>query len=435
MNRHALVVGINNYQAERLANLQAPAQDAEAMALLLEKYGDFKVTRLPEAIHRETGSPYVGKTLDLTLAQLEDQLGKLFKPQGRNIPDTALFYFSGHGLRRTSCLEEGFLATSDVYPEARFFGLSLQWLRRLLQSSPVKQQIVWLDCCYSGELLNISEANPGEAGDVRDRCFIAACREFEPAYSDKDSSMLTEKLLAALDPNRCPEPWVTNFSLVDYLDRQFQDPNQRPVFSNFGQSINLTRITRQEVIATPSTPLSEAKNTICPYKGLAYFDCNEEDPKYFFGREELTDKLIDKVRQSNFLALVGVSGSGKSSVLRAGLLHQLKLGRRLGGSHDWEIKIMVPGERPLENLALAFVDSNLQGLDRAEQLEKAERLLKEGADGLRRLIQSSHSPKIVLAMDQFEETFTLCEDLSAREKFIQTAIVGVLDKTADGHAG
>jgi len=168
---------------------------------------------------------------------------------------------------------------------------------------------------------------------------------------------------------------------------------------------------------------------------LAYFDCNEEDAKYFFGREELRDKLIDKVRQSNFLALVGVSGSGKSSLLRAGLLHQLKLGRRLGGSHDWEIKIMVPGESPLENLALAFVDSNLQGLDRAEQLEKAERLLKEGADGLRRLIQSSHSPKIVLAIDQFEETFTLCEDLSAREKFIETAIVGVLDKTASGHAG
>ncbi len=301
----------------------------------------------------------------------------------------------------------------------------------MLQSSPVKQQIVWLDCCYSGELFNISEANPGEEGDVRDRCFIAACREFEPAYSDKDSSMLTGKLLAALDPNRCAEPWVTNFSLLHYLDRQFQDPNQRPVSSNFGQPINLTRITRQEVIATPSTPLSEANNTICPYKGLAYFDCNEEDAKYFFGREELTDRLIDKVRQSNFLALVGVSGSGKSSVLRAGLLHQLKLGRRLGGSHDWEIKIMVPGERPLENLALAFVDSNLQGLDRAEQLGKAEGLLKEGADGLRRLIQSSHSPKIVLAIDQFEETFTLCEDLSAREKFIQTAIVGVLDKTTE----
>ncbi|MGL5941189.1 MAG: hypothetical protein ACRC2S_12480 [Waterburya sp.] len=58
MLKDALIVGINSYQAEGLRNLQAPAEDAEAIALILEQHGEFNVTRLPEAIERETQQPY-----------------------------------------------------------------------------------------------------------------------------------------------------------------------------------------------------------------------------------------------------------------------------------------------------------------------------------------------------------------------------------------
>ena len=332
MSRDALVVGLNNYSHSTIPNLTAPAIDGEAIATLLKQQGEFQVWRLPEAVNQGDNSLYIGQELQVSLTTLEDALIKLFKPEGKNIPDTALFYFSGHGIRKTKGITEGFLATSDVNPDMGFNGLSLQWLRRLLQDSPIKQQIVWLDCCHSGELLNIKEADPGEKGYSRDRCFIAASREFEVAYEDvgETISVLTKILIKGLDPKRCPTQWITNYDLVTYIDQHLKGATQRPIYSNFGEPIKLTW--RGE--STQNKEINQPANSrdICPYKGLEYFDCNEEDPKYFKGRDKLTDQLIDKVRQSNFLAIIGASGSGKSSVLRAGLLHQLKLGRKLSGT-------------------------------------------------------------------------------------------------------
>ena len=417
MSRDALVVGINNYQDDNLPDLKAPAIDAEAIAFMLEEYGEFNVWQLPEAIDPDTRKPYVSKTQELSLTQLQKALVKLFKPEGRQVPDTALFYFSGHGLRQDLGIQEGFLATSDVDTNSGFLGLSLRWLRDLLQDSPIRQQIIWLDCCHSGEILNFNKYDPGEQGQARDRCFIAASREFESSYEDLNSnySVLTKVLLDGLDPDRCPQQWITNYSLIEFINQNLRHENQRPVFTNFGSPINLTRT------LDTKTPVSKGQDRgdICPYKGLEYFDCNDEDPKYFYGRETLTDKLIDRVRQNNFLAILGASGSGKSSVLRAGLLHQLKLGRKLAGSENWKIQIMLPGEHPLQNLALSWLDQNLSDTERAIQLNEIKSLLNQGSEGLLTLVQASRANRIILVIDQFEEVFTLCQDLAEREAFFQ----------------
>ncbi|PHM09181.1 caspase family protein [Nostoc sp. 'Peltigera malacea cyanobiont' DB3992] len=172
MSRDALVVGINTYSYARLKNLTAPAQDAEAIAKLLENYCEFNVKRLPAVKDKPNNTICVGQKTGVTLTQLREAIVQLFKPEGRNIPDTALLYFSGHGLRRNQGIQEGFLATSDVNPDLEKWGLPLQWLRQLLQESEVRQQIIWLDCCYSGELLNFEEANPGDRGKGRDRCLL-----------------------------------------------------------------------------------------------------------------------------------------------------------------------------------------------------------------------------------------------------------------------
>ena len=419
MSRDALVVGINTYG--NLQRLDAPAEDAEAIAQLLTDSGEFRVKRIPEAVTDDTVQ--VGRKTKVTLTELEEALVQLFLPQGKTIPDTALFYFSGHGLRKNRGIQEGFLATSDVNPDLGNWGLSLQWLRRLLEESPIRQQIIWLDCCYSGELLNFDEANPGEKGKGRDRCFIAASREFEVSYQDisEPYSVLTKALLQGLDPKRCPDRWVTNYTLIDFLNQQLKSETQRPIFTNFGQEINLTRQWEKATAVVTVSP-----NAICPYKGLAYFDCNEEDPKYFYGRAKLTNQLLDRVRQSNFLAILGASGSGKSSVLRAGLLHQLKLGRQLSGSEQWQTYIMQPGEHPLHSLALAFVDPNLSPVERGKQLGDAEDLIAEGVTGLRRLVQASPS-RVLLVIDQFEEAFTLCRDRDERRKFF-ACLLGALEQ-------
>ncbi len=70
MVRDALVVGINKYQDRELRDLKAPAVDAEAIAQILQDYGEFEVRRFPEAIDRATNKPIVGKTLEVSLNQL-----------------------------------------------------------------------------------------------------------------------------------------------------------------------------------------------------------------------------------------------------------------------------------------------------------------------------------------------------------------------------
>jgi uncharacterized caspase-like protein len=149
MSRDALVVGVNTYEYSRLKSLKAPAEDAEAIARILTEYGDFNVVnRLPAIKDKENDAFRVGRSTTVKLMQFKEALVRLFKPQGENIPDTALLYFSGHGLRQDLGIQEGFLATSDVNPDEDRWGVSLRWLRQLLRESPIRQQIVWLDCCY-----------------------------------------------------------------------------------------------------------------------------------------------------------------------------------------------------------------------------------------------------------------------------------------------
>jgi parallel beta-helix repeat protein len=260
MARDALVVGINTYQYSGLPNLNSPALDAEAIAVLLEQYGDFRVTRLPEAINPEK-QPYIAQGLELGLDNLEKALEKLFMPKGRSIPDTALFYFSGHGLRKQRGVAEGFLASSDCDPQKSFWGLSLRWLRELLAESSIKQQIVLLDCCHSGELFNFNEANPGDRGLARDRCFIAASREFEAAQASLDSeySVFTKVLLEGLKPTGIAN--ITNLSLVNYINQNWGNGTQRPIYSNFGEPIILTSLSKQSFFSDNSSNLITSKKT------------------------------------------------------------------------------------------------------------------------------------------------------------------------------
>ncbi|MGB3495295.1 MAG: pentapeptide repeat-containing protein [Elainellaceae cyanobacterium] len=429
MSRDALVVGINTYT--HLKSLKAPATDAEEIAKILETDGDFQtVRRLPEAIAQtDSNQPVVGETLEVSQLQLKKALKQLFRPDSSQAPDTALFYFSGHGIPDTEGYDKGYLATSDTHPSILETGVSLRWLQWLLSESPVKQQIIWLDCCHSGGLLvNVESANPGH-GERRDRCFIASSRDFEQSWQDLNSpySVLTQALLDGLDPTRLQGRWVDSFALVDYVNQALKGELQKPICTNFGEAINLTRTWQVE---TDTIKTATEANEICPYKGLEYFDFNDEDPKYFFGRDQLTGQLLDQVRTSNFMALVGASGNGKSSVLRAGLLHQLKLGRRITGSDQWRIRLTRPDRQPLRNLALAFVDENAPDLERAEQLGRSERLIEKGADGLRRLVQTDSAPKVILVIDQFEEVFTRCENVEEREQFF-ACIMGALAETEE----
>lgn len=427
MSRDALIVGINNYQY--FPTLRAPAVDAEAIATCLEQHGNFnKIQRMPELIEQTNGNKTsaISSTQTVSRRHLKKAIKQLFRPGSTQAPETALLYFSGHGMQDTEGYNKGYLAASDTNPDDPDSGISLRWLQWLLSESEVKQQIVWLDCCHSGSfLIKLDEANPGH-DENRDRCFIASSRDFELSWEDLNSSysVLTKALLEGLDPTRLPGRWINSSALVTYINQTLKGELQVPVCTMFGEAINLTRNLH---LKSKSTVQNDS-NAVCPYKGLDYFEDNDVDYQYFYGRQALTDELLDAVRKSNFVAIVGASGSGKSSVLRAGLLYQLRQGVRISGSDQWEIRLMVPGDNPCHSLSSIFVDSNTDSLERALQLEKAETLLKNRADGLRRLVETLNAERMMLIIDQFEEVFTLCQDDAERQRFFDT-VLGALATT------
>jgi WD40 repeat protein len=140
---------------------------------------------------------------------------------------------------------------------------------------------------------------------------------------------------------------------------------------------------------------------ICPYQGLAAF--TEADAEFFFGREALVADLVNHLRGNpRFLAVVGPSGSGKSSVVQSGLLPALLLGE-VPGSEDWHLLPFRPGT----DLFAALTDAGLD-VPRESKLQAAVCTFLEAHPQVKRLL---------LFADQFEELFALCSE-SMQERFL-----------------
>ena len=151
----------------------------------------------------------------------------------------------------------------------------------------------------------------------------------------------------------------------------------------------------------------------CPYKGLEVFE--EEDAGLFFGRERLVEELIGRVKESRTVFITGPSGSGKSSLVRAGLIHALKAGA-IKSSGRWLYETMKPGREPLKDLALAF--SRLKGPDRADYFQAHANetdILHRCAESV---LSGRRDQRFVLFVDQFEEVFTQVNQEAERLAFL-----------------
>ena len=154
-----------------------------------------------------------------------------------------------------------------------------------------------------------------------------------------------------------------------------------------------------------------------PYKGLQAFQIADEQD--FFGREKLTRKLLSRLDQSGefsrFLAVIGPSGSGKSSLVRAGLIPALWRGD-LSGSERWYITDLVPGVHPLDELEVALIQVAANRPENlGEQLTRNERGLVRAAQ----IILPDDDSELVIVIDQFEEVFTLVEHETDRTHFLE----------------
>jgi DNA-binding SARP family transcriptional activator/WD40 repeat protein len=175
----------------------------------------------------------------------------------------------------------------------------------------------------------------------------------------------------------------------------------------------LTDARRPPVAADAGPPTSD----VCPYKGLARF--NVADAPYFCGRERLIATLVARLAVAQFVGVVGASGSGKSSLLRAGLLAALGDGA-LPGSESWPTVVCTPRTDPLGSLAYALAP--LVGRP-APELRRLLEASPEEVEGLARAALGDHSEaRLVVVLDQFEELVTACRDRDARQRLVDVVI-------------
>ena len=141
---------------------------------------------------------------------------------------------------------------------------------------------------------------------------------------------------------------------------------------------------------------------ICPYRGLMAF--TEADAKFFFGRDELVEELAEHLRHSSkLLAVVGSSGSGKSSLVQAGLIPHL---RQVAGFEKSQVVYFRPGAAPLDALRRALAACQIAIKPSCGIVEMADQI-----------VETSRTGRVVLLADQFEEVFALSPD-SERMQFI-----------------
>jgi DNA-binding SARP family transcriptional activator len=167
-----------------------------------------------------------------------------------------------------------------------------------------------------------------------------------------------------------------------------------------------------------------------PFKGLQFFDV--PDSELFFGREALTAKLVQRLQETNFLSvIIGASGSGKSSLVRAGvvpaiwkgnnLFHGIPLTEQTAG---WKIHIITPNAHPLEALAIELTRDSESVTAATTLVDDLSREPRSLYFFLTRQFQATPC-RTLLVVDQFEELFTLCRDDFEREAFIDNLLMAL----------
>ena len=356
-----------------------------ALSQIWQSAGDFELRYFPQ-----TNEPW--SRVKGAIANLNSH------PRQDSEISTVLLYLRGK--IETTAMGESWL----VLPEG--MRLSRSWLRNVLKSSPATQQIVILDC-YGDPVEEWIEDLRLSAD--RGQCLIAVnappsnCQQFAETVLETLQNADAEAGLAIA-------AWITQLQIA-------------LAGSKIVPQVWLSGTQGAIELLTPNRVVSGRQPCdlgICPYMGLQAFD--EANAEYFYGREGLVQKLLGRLNHRSTVAVVGASGSGKSSVVRAGLIAQLRQGQQIPGSDRWWLGCLRPGEQPLRALAKLLGDSNEQTQVK-EQLQ-IEGLLYQGVEGFVRWLRTRTEPMVLLVIDQFEELFTLAAE-QEREQFIDLILGGL----------
>lgn len=434
----AVIIGINKYQ-NGISTLSTAVNDAEKIAQTLKQEHDYQVWGLLDK--------------QATLAGCWRLLEE-FLPQNVTKSDRLIFYFAGHGIALNSNDGlEGFLIpqnaklgdTSTYFPMVR--------LQKALNNLPCRHFLCILDCCFAGafrwsstrDLLNVPEVIHQERYDrfieaaawqvltstshnqlAADLLSLSDDRGETETHHSPFAAALIEALQGKADsspPAKDGKPpgdgVITATELYLYLrDRveiateskhQLQTPGLFPlnkhdrgeyIFLTPGHTLNLP----------PAPPLNKSQN---PYRGLESFD--ESNSNLFFGRQVLSEKLYQFCQHQTLTVVLGASGTGKSSLVKAGLIPYI---RNL--EKEWAILTPIrPGESPF--LALNDVLIQVGIMDDGKSIRRSisrSAPITEIWEHLNQWMQNNPKQKLLVVIDQVEELFTLCHHEKERSQFL-----------------
>ncbi|MBW4671561.1 MAG: caspase family protein [Cyanomargarita calcarea GSE-NOS-MK-12-04C] len=425
----AFIIGINNY-TNGISPLQNAENDAKKLVELLREKHGYQV--------------WVCLNEFATLSNINQLLEKIL-PEQVSENDRLLFYFAGHGIALNGDDgPAGYLIPQDAKLGDTKTYLAMTKLQKCLEKLPCRHFLGILDCCFAGafrwsstrDLLTAPEVIHKERYDR----FITdpAWQVITSAASDQKAldafNLNTERgqrgnhspfaaaLIEALAGKADAYPPATNghssgdgvitaTELYLYLrdavepateeNRQRQTPGIYPlkkhdkgeyIFLAPGHPLNLP----------PAPPLDVSKN---PYRGLESFD--EEHSQLFFGRTELVKKLQIFVKTHPLTVVLGASGSGKSSLVKAGLIPEL----RKETTKKWFIIPPIrPGETPLLALNNALKNAQLPEVEAQNPQQNLARSIDVWA-------KNHPNSKLLLFIDQSEEIITLCQNEDERKEF------------------
>jgi WD40 repeat protein len=362
------------------------------------------------------------------------ELGRELTAAAAAAEDVLLVCYLGHGLLD----ERGELylataATDHVRDGLSYTALPYATLHREI-AGRARSVIVVLDCCFSGN----APGSPSPAyldgfatTQLSGGYLLASSAPEELALAppgERHTAFTGELIRLLRDGDPAGPAELTLDHLYRCLDRaltaQGRPRPRRYAEGRTGELVLAPNPAYQPPTPSPRTPADP--DAVCPYRGLAAYDVADAD--YFFGRETLTTHLTEylakQVAGAGMLAVVGPSGSGKSSLLRAGLIPALeKVGLPgVPGSRAWPRLVFTPGAHPLATLATRLAppagdtaDALRAGLaaDPARLSSVVEAVLSRHTRGER-----ATGRRLVLVVDQFEEVFTACDDARERRSFL-----------------
>lgn len=414
---HAFIIGINTYQ--HVASLQTAADDARRLADVLAGQQHFRVH--PALLDAK------GSEIRALLRALSGHVGA---------DDRVFFYFAGHGIAADGDDgPAGYIVPSDYDPDDPTTLIPMADLQAALDALPCRHLLLVLDCCFSGafkwssKYRAIGSLMPKKIYKERFDRFIE-----DPAWQVITSAAYDQKALDVVRGKATGDRGITTSD-----DNGAHSPFARALFEGLGGAADARLDAEGDGVITATELYAYIRDQVepqtieegerlrqtpgffplkkhdkgefiflhprhrlnlppipkrSPYKGLESF--NEEDQLLFYGRDRVIRDLRAKAEDNKLLVVSGASGTGKSSVIKAGLLPQLRAeGFRI-------LPVIRPGSHPLAEL---------------------EQALGPGAVG---------QPGSILLVDQFEEVITRCADPDERRKF-DARLLDLLDTETNIH--